>query len=231
MGLETKPTTRKSSKKTLFVSILLLALGLTSLVGGAVLFYFNSTTDSEGYALSDTIPINTDSHAFVLQLGPRRDSYVWMGVSNIAQGKWTVTSADPAKELFVGWATESSVSPYINLFSFLEPYGTWDWTTHAYYADVQLPITHVAGEGAPTTVPAGENFWMTTALTSANAPAVLHWDAVWDASEGRRVLVVMNADGSSNVQATLSSALQFPFSAGCHTCSCRWESCFVWGAF
>jgi hypothetical protein len=56
LGTEIKLPARRSGKKILIVAGLLLALGLASLVGGAVLLYFNSTTDSQGYALSDPIP-------------------------------------------------------------------------------------------------------------------------------------------------------------------------------
>jgi hypothetical protein len=130
--------------------------------------------------------------------------------TTLPRQKWVVASNDPVKTLFVGSATESDSDTYIGTFSYLEPYMTWHWTTHAYYSNLKIPITHVAGEGAPTQPPPDEDFWITTAFTSGSTPTVLKFNPVWESNLGRHMLVVMNADGSSEAQASLQLGFKVP---------------------
>ena len=77
-------------KITLFlvVGILLIVLGSVAIVGGAVVFYFNLGTDTEGYAISPVYKVRSSANAFVLWVMPMKESsFSWLGEDNIAQTK------------------------------------------------------------------------------------------------------------------------------------------------
>jgi hypothetical protein len=199
-------------RKIIFViaSILLIAFGLIALIGGAAVAYLNMGTDSEGYALSEKYPIKTTSNAFALWVAPMRITGIFstLDSSSIAATKWVVTTSEPAKEIFVGWAKASDVEGYLSGFSYETPDKGWHWLTSPYAPEIDVPSTAIYNQGPPARPPAEESFWTNTATTTNSAE--IKWDPVWDSSKGMNVIVVMNADGSSAVNADIQLGFKVP---------------------
>ena len=81
--------------------------------------YLNTTNDSEGYALSNTYHIQTDSNAFTL----------WVGTPvSEARLKWVI-STDSSKEIFAGWGTAQTVNAYTSNYQYATP--AFGWNYHA----------------------------------------------------------------------------------------------------
>jgi hypothetical protein len=189
---------------------LLLAFGLIALIGGAAVAYLNMGTDSEGYALSEKYHIETSSNAFALWVAPMRVTGVFSALdnSNIAATKWVVTASEPAKEIFVGWAKASDAESYLGKFSYETPDNQWHWRTSPYAPEIEIPSTATYNQGTPARPPAEESFWTNTATTTNTTE--IKWDPVWDSSKGMNVVVVMNADGSSAVNADIQLGFKVP---------------------
>ncbi len=204
----------KSSRKKgiiLFASILLLFFALVALIGGALVLYFNTGTDPEGYTLSEKYQVRTTANAFALSLGPiRRDSswYSLFGMENIAQTKWVITSIDSNKEIFAGWTIDANSTSYVNSFGIEVPDQYWRWQVRAYYAKIEIPATIIRNQGSPSQLPSELTFW--TKTTSTKTASTLYWDPHWDPTTGYYMLVIMNADGSSNVNADLQLGFKVP---------------------
>jgi hypothetical protein len=201
-----------TKRKIIFViaSILLITLGLIALVSGAAVAYLNMGTDSEGYALSEKYPIKTTSNAFALWVAPLRITGIFSALdsSNIAATKWVVTASEPSKEIFVGWAKASDVETYLSKFSYETPDKGWHWLTSPYAPEIEVPSTAIYNQGPPARLPAEESFWTTTATTTNSAE--IKWEPVWDSNKGMNVIVIMNADGSSAVNADIQLGFKVP---------------------
>jgi hypothetical protein len=167
-------------------------------------------TDSQGYALSEKYPIETQSNAFALWVAPMRITGIFSALdsSNIAATKWVVTASEPTKEIFVGWAKASDVESYLGKFSYETPDNEWHWRTSPYAPEIDVPSTAIYNQGTPARPPVEESFWTTTATTTNSAE--IKWEPVWDSSKGMNVIVVMNADGSSTINADIQLGFKVP---------------------
>jgi hypothetical protein len=179
-----------AKNKMLIVSILLLVLALVALISSADILYLASGNDSEGYAASESYKINSSSNAFALWLS---------SPVNRAQLKWIVTADDPSKEVFVGWGAENSVEPYLTSFEY-ETATQWNYYARAFSASLSIPSTVKLRSGTPASLPGAQHVWADQVTTSSSA--TLHLSPVYS-SESKGVLVIMNADGSSGVNATV----------------------------
>jgi hypothetical protein len=213
--LEDNPnTTHKPGRKKriliIVASILLLAISAIAIVGGATILYLNMGTDSEGYALSESYSIKTPSNAFALWALPMRVTGIFsrLDSTNFAATKWVISSTEPTQEIFVGWAKASDVEPYIRGFRYETPDEFWHWQTAPYAPEIDIPSTAIFNQGSPARPPSEEGFWLKTAATT-NSTAI-YWDPVWDSNEGMKVVVIMNTDGSSNVNASLQLGFKVP---------------------
>ncbi len=178
------------AKKKLIVSILLLLLALVALISSSVILYLASGNDSEGYAISESYKIDSSSNAFALWLS---------SPVNSAQLKWIVTSDDPSKEVFVGWGAETAVELYLTSFEY-ETAHQWHYYARAFSASLSIQSTMKINSGKPASLPGAQNIW--TDKVTTNSSVTLHLSPV-DSSESSGVLVIMNADGSSGVNATV----------------------------
>ena len=204
-------TSAGGGKKRLFlvVGILLFVLGIVSIAGGAIVFYLNSGTDVEGYAISPVYEVRSSANAFVLWVAPmRRSIFSWLGEDNIAQTKWVVKSAHMEKQVFVGWAKASDGASYVPQFKYETSDEDWYWRIGPYYAKIDVSSTKIVNQGNPARPPADEIFWLDSAVTGDSA--TIYWDPSWDQSEGMKMIFVMNADGSSGVNADLQLGFKVP---------------------
>ncbi len=193
-------------------SVLLFILGIASIIGGAVVLSLNAQTDAEGYAISPVYHVRSSASAFVLWLAPlRTGTFGWLGEDNIGQAKWIVQSADSGKEVFAGWAQSTNVGEYVTHFSYETAAQEWTWYAHAYYAKIEVPSTQVINQGTPTRPPSAESFWISQATTSSQE--TIYWDPTWEQSAGMKTIVLVNADGSSGVNADLQLGFKVPILA------------------
>jgi hypothetical protein len=210
MNTEASTGKGKRKKTLLFAgSVLLLILGITAILGGATVLYLNAQTDAEGYTISPVYQVRSSASAFVLWVAPlRTGTFGWLGEDNIAQTKWVIKAADGGKEVFAGWVTSADVATYVTHFGYETADPEWDWYVHAYYAKIDVPSTKIVNQGNPARPPSAEGFWIQSATTSDQAS--IYWDPTWEQSEGMKVIMLMNADGSSGINADLQLGFKVP---------------------
>lgn len=200
----------KKGKIILLIGIVLLVLfGVSSILSGTVILILNRGTDKDGYSLSDVYKVETSTYAFALWVSPLRiPSYLsWMNPDDIAQTKWVVNAVNPSKELFIGWAKAADGENYLNGFQFETP-PSWHWSTTPYHPRMDIPSTVIHNEGAPSKPPTQENFWLKSAHSSNSS--TINWDPTWSPQTDKNILIIMNADGSGNVEADLQLGFKVP---------------------
>jgi hypothetical protein len=189
--------------------ILFVLLGIVLAFGGVALLAYNMGTDVDGYSQSNVYEVRSSGYAFALWVAPSRfPSYLdWMSAKDIGQAMWTVKSIDSSKELFVGWAEAVDGENYLNGIMFETP-PVWNWYVEAYYAEIEIPSSISHNQGAPTRSPNEETFWLQSAQSSN--PIKITWDAFWKPTTNRKILIIMNLDGSSNVEADIQLGFKVP---------------------
>jgi hypothetical protein len=199
-------------KKFLFliVGLLLIILGIVAIAGGAAILNFNAETDPEGYALSPIHEVRSSANAYVLWVAPLQStgSFSWLGDDNVAETKWVVTTVDARKQVFAGWTKASDGAAYADQFQYETPDQGWHWYVDPYYAEIGVPSTKIVHQGAPARAPANESFWIDSVVTSDTA--TIYWDPTWEQGAGMKMIVLMNADGSSGVNANLQLGFKVP---------------------
>ena len=178
----------------------LLALGgLGSVAGGAaVLAIDGHARDADGMISTSSEDFATAAYA--LRFGTADIS--WANGGSAAAGDWLgeiqVRAQGGSSDipLFVGLAAESDVTRYLSGVQV-------DRVT-----DIRAFPFSVAyrsqGSAAPTALPGSQDFWV------ASVSGVGKQTLSWNAEPGRWVLVVMNADGSAPVSASLALAAEVP---------------------
>ena len=193
----------------LIVGVLLIVLGIVGIAGGAAVLYYNSGTDSEGYQISPAYEVRSSANAFVLPVAPLQGStFGWLGDDNTGAAKWIVTAADGGKQVFMGWTQAADGSAYVRNFSYELPAQFWSWRVDAYYSKINVPSTTIVNPGMPARSPENESLWLDSVVTAGNA--TIYWDPTWEQSADMKMLIIMNADGSSGVNADLQLGFKVP---------------------
>jgi hypothetical protein len=178
-----------SKKKTLLTitSILILLLGAVTVLAGAVIMYLNTGNDAEGYALSNTYHIQTDSNVFTL----------WVGAPvSEARLKWII-STDASKEIFAGWGTAQTVNAYTANYQYTMPYG-WNYHAHAYEASLNITNVQIVNPEKPV-MPMPSGIFLDTVTTSSSTTLYCN-----PSSQDRTaMIVIMNSDASKGIDATI----------------------------
>jgi len=194
--------------------IVLLAFGVILLFGGLSLVAYNMGTDADGYSQSNIYEVRTDANAFALWVGSSRfPSYLtWMSPKDIGQAMWTVKPVDPNETLFVGWAEAVDGKDYLDTGIKFSTPPVWHWYVEAYYAEIEIPQSYTYQQGKPTRPPAEETFWIETVQSKGTMK--ITWDAFWEISqndeEDRKMLFIMNPDGSENIEADIYLGFKVP---------------------
>ena len=190
--------------------IVLVLLGAVLLFGGIALLAYNMGTDADGYSQSSIYEVRSSTYAFALWVGSSRfPSYLtWMSPKDIGQAMWTVTSVESYKDLFVGWAEASDGENYLRDVMFETP-PIWHWYVEAYYAGIEIPDSLNQNYGGePTNPPSEETFWIES-VQSTKATKIT-WDAFWEPLDNRKILIIMNSDGTTNVNADIQLGFKVP---------------------
>jgi hypothetical protein len=175
----------------------LVAFGLV--VAGAVLLYGNAQKDRDGYVSTKSHTFHTKTYAIATDdLDVNTDAPNW-ATDGSALGKIRVKATSRAgTPVFVGVAPTKDVDAYLR------------GTGHATLSDVEYPDfhatydTHAGGRPAP---PVAQRFW------SASANGAGKQTLEWKVRDGNWSVVVMNADGSANVDARVSAGANAPWLA------------------
>ena len=178
-----------SKKKFVIFSVILIIFGAISTIAGGVFMYLNAGNDSEGYALSNTYTINTSANAFGLLVA---------SPSSGAQLKWVIHSLN-SKEVFAGWGAESVLGSYSNQYKFATP--IYGWNYHAsYYASIKITSVEIINQDKPA-MPRPLAGMLINQGTSADS-TTLYCTRI-DEADSMGAIIVMNADGSNGVNATI----------------------------
>ena len=174
----------------------LLALGL--LAAGGLLLWGDSRKDDQGY-------LSTASHRFVTDTSALATDNLDLdldGLDTIVNRDHYGTirvQVDPHtdKPMFVGIAKTTEVDRYLA------------GTSHALVTDISYsPFrAHYADQpgGAPATAPASQAFWSTSAHGAGRQTLT------WHVKDGDWSIVVMNQDGSRNVDAGIRAGADVPW--------------------
>ena len=189
--------------------IIIASLGILA-GGGMVTWVQNTFSDSDGFMISGEVELQVDSHALVgqgvdIDIDVNTPSYVRQPeFGDFVTLKLVGSSNDPSKEVFIGIAREGAASAYLSGVEYDEvvdlkwPYDrVWDRQPTVSYN------THHGG--APSQAPDRETFW--EASVTGSGTQTLEWEP----EEGNFWFVVMNADGSSDVDVDMQMGAKIPF--------------------
>jgi hypothetical protein len=175
----------------------LVAFGLV--VAGAVLLYGNAQKDHDGYVSTKSHTFHTKTYAIATDdLDVDTDAPGWV-MDGSALGKIRVKATSRAgTPVFVGVAPTKAVHAYLR------------GTGHATLSDVEYPDFHATYDthaGRRPAPPVAQRFW--SASTNGAGKQTLDWKV----RDGNWSVVVMNADGSANVDARVSAGASAPWLA------------------
>src|SRR3954451_12935219 len=173
----------------------LVAFGLV--VAGAVLLYANGQKDHDGYVSTGSDRFHTRTYALATDdLDVNTDAPDWVDTGAALGHLRLKASSRDGKPIFVGIAPTKDVDAYLR------------GTAHATVTDVDYsPFratyrTHAGDRPAP---PAAQRFW------TASANGTGKQTVEWKVRSGNWSVVVMNADGSANVDAGVSAGADAPW--------------------
>jgi hypothetical protein len=194
----------------LFFGFILLAVSFGLLVGGGSIMWVNGRLrDADGFLMSHEADFQVDSYALV-QRGLDIDVDV-----NIPPQLWTpnpgdwvtlrlvATSNDPSKEVFIGVALEANAEVYLGDAEFDEIAG-FSWSYNP-WRESQPDVSYSTHPGsAPAGPPVVHSFWVAHA-TGAGTQTL-----EWEPEYGDYWVVVMNADGSADVDVEAQLGARIP---------------------
>ena len=169
---------------------LIFGLGLAA-GGGVILFAQSAFRDAQGFFVSGTHPFSSTGYAVTsthLDLGtdPERGSFHF---GNIFTLRLRVSSPT-GKQLFVGIASTPSIDLYL-------AHSEHDNVTDVSLDPFEATYDHVPGDSSPPGPPTEQHFWV-EASTGPGGNTL-----TWQPRAGHWTVVIMNADGSTGVDARL----------------------------
>lgn len=174
-------------------SSLAVLVGLAALAGGGTALVFDQTQrDANGYLMTGPTTYSTGTHALVsdsYRTGAAGDPLVARDMLGTVRIR--TRSAQP---VFVG------IGPAAAVRSYLAGVGREVATR----LDAAQRDFRLHPGGAPTAAPASKHFWVAHSLGSGSRTLF------WAPTNGQYRIVVMNADGSAGVRATLAVGASFP---------------------
>jgi hypothetical protein len=174
-------------------SLLLLGAIGTGLGAGATAIA-RAARDSQGYLMSPTRALTTDTYALVTESAEITTDPGADQVPHALLGDARITATGAGAPVFVGLARTAAVDAYLGD------------TARATVTNVasDRPAYRDSGSAAPATPPAASDIWVVQAAGSGTQ------EIVWPVESGEWTLVVMNADGSAGVDARLAVGATVP---------------------
>jgi hypothetical protein len=185
---------------------LIVSLGLLA-GGGALVTMENAFSDVDGYLISSPIELTTNTYALV---SPSLDLDInipnswaiptiseWISVKIIAESKYS------SKPLFVGIATSQNLRSYLDGVAYEEVTKIrWDYDPSS-MGDQNINY-HFHNGDAPRGPPIYEDFWEASDYGTRTV------EFTWTPNTGDYVLVSMNNDGSSDIDADIRFGIRLP---------------------
>lgn len=184
-----------------FGAILLLG-AVASLFGGGALLWVNSAlTDSEGFFTTSTIDLDKDSHAIVIAPANIDVRAAWLlERSTLATFKIKGSNDNSSKQIFIGIAEASDLNPYLSDVEYDE---ITDFSIYPY----EVTYTNHPGDSEPA-APTLQTFWTASAYGDGNQTLE------WEIKTGSYAMVLMNADGSADVDLSVVVGAKVPLIFG-----------------
>jgi hypothetical protein len=164
--------------------------------GGAILAAENSFKDDQGFYITNLIPVESAGVAVITGPAEINLGNTWVPNHNLATVKITAINRNSTQPVFIGVADTVKVDQYLHNVSYSEARGFNTSPQDIYYHN----YTGASSVAAPTT----QNFW--DASINGTGSQTLTWDVV----SGNYTFVLMNADGSSPVDARVSLGIKLP---------------------
>jgi hypothetical protein len=187
----------------LVFGIIILLISMALIAGGGTLLWVNSRyVDSAGYLTSDILHIERDSYAVVA--GPieldETAVRVLKSIGIITTFEFQGENNNPSKQIFMGVADEAQLEDYLDNVEYDEidniGFG-WDLDFGG------ITYTNHPGDDEPS-LPASESIWAVSAVGAASETLV------WETRAGSYSIVVMNDDGSKDVDLDIVFKAKIP---------------------
>lgn len=181
----------------LVFGILFVITSIGLLIGGGLLMTLeNAFRDQQGFYSTNKVETQANSTAIITGPADFNIENVWVRPNNLATIKVEAVNINPNKAVFVGIARTSNVNSYLNGISYSE---IREFPTRQ---DPILFRTFPGASSAPA--PTSQTFWV--ASVSGTGTQTLEWDI----NDGRYTVVLMNADGTSPIDADVSVGIKVP---------------------
>ncbi|MEW5825240.1 MAG: DUF4389 domain-containing protein [Candidatus Bipolaricaulota bacterium] len=168
--------------------------------GGGVLVAERVLADAEGYVTMRPTVVRSDGYAIVAPADFRAGPWFWL--RHEVTLRLRVSPQGAAAALFVGLASRADVDNYLQGVSRAEI-----TERHAVRGDRKEPafidVREIQGSGEPA-VPSAQPFWLTSAT------GTLSQTLTWRIEPSDVAVVLMNADATSGVDASVSLAARAP---------------------
>ena len=180
--------------------ILLVSVGLL-FTGGAIIWADIAIKDSEGFYTTKTIQLEKDSHAIITEPAgiDLEAAWIW-DWSNLVTFKVGGSNDNSSKQIFIGIAQESDLNDYLSDVEY-------DEITKFSIYPYNVEYTNHPGDSEPG-APTSQTFWIASA----------HGDGTqtleWELEAGTYSLVLMNADGSADVDLSVVVGAKVPLIFG-----------------
>jgi hypothetical protein len=179
---------------------ILISIGM--IAGGGTLVWADQTfKDSEGFLTTDTIRLESGGYAITTQPADLnfRGWGPW-GWNDFATVKVEGSNNNSAKQIFIGIADEADVSDYLSSVNYDE---ISEFRIHPY----EITYRNHPGSAVPE-APTAQTFWEASAYGSGTRTLE------WELQEGNWVLVLMNADGSADIDLSGVVGIKIPWIFG-----------------
>ncbi len=178
------------------ILILLLSLGML-FTGGAILAFDSSFKDSQGFYNTEMIPVVADASAVITRPADfQANPVTFLRQGNPLTIKVVAGNTDPSKAVFIGIARTTDLDRYLTGVDY-------DEFTGFGLRSNSLDLLNHPGSARPAP-PIQQSFWVTSSSGTGQR------ELLWDVTSGSYSLVLMNADGSSPVDADISLGARIP---------------------
>ena len=196
--------------------LILVSLGLL-LGGGAVIWVQSTFSDSEGFLMSREVRLQSDSYAMVFQdvnidIDVDVPADIWAPKpGDFVTVKLVGMSNDPSKELFIGIARDTDASEYLKNVKYDRVLFDPSWVDETWEISpgprggIRFSVSRLTHPGvAPSQAP--DSMWFWEASATGSGPQTI----LWEPTAGSFWVVVMNADGSENVDMHMRLGAKIP---------------------
>jgi hypothetical protein len=179
------------------VGSLLALLGVSILIGGVAVAVVDNTRDRDGFLMSAPGELSSGGYAVTVSALQVSSFGGWAIDAQSTAGTTRITATGSDRPVFIGIGPSDKVAAYLAgvKHDVLEDISTTPF---------RATYVPVAG-GAPSSRPAAQTFWTATSTGTDNQQVL-----TWPTQAGDWSVVMMNADGSDRVNASVSVGATVP---------------------